>query len=462
MAGIGFELQRVLRKGGIGSFVQVAFAGVIIVAGPWLLSIVGIFAITRLASAALEEGPRLFVSIVVYSYAWALILFSGFHYLFTRIVADQIYEEKPAEAGATLAVFSGAVVLIATLIAWFAARHMEVGYLTRPELFRVSAAALFPAINLLWIMMLFVSMLKRFGGIFFAYMGGMVISITGAIVLGRRMGLGGAMLGFTCGQFAAALSLASLLLRKYRPAGFARVPGIVARYFVRYRFLFFSGVLYYWGIWADKVVMWITIGTAPAGTFMRLYDRYDIPVYLASLTMIPGLVYFVVILETDFYLKLMRFLKELQRGILRSVQQRKYELIADMRRGLREQSMFQAVITVGLLLLAGTLLPSLGFSGVSETTFRILLAAVYFHFTFLTLLTFLFYMEVYTHAAFASLVFFLINLGVSIALVAAGRQELQGLGYLAGGVAGSAVAFYFLDTLVRRIDRLVLARYSEG
>jgi uncharacterized membrane protein len=42
MAGIGFELRKVITKGGLGSFIKAAFSGVMIVAGPWLLSIVGI------------------------------------------------------------------------------------------------------------------------------------------------------------------------------------------------------------------------------------------------------------------------------------------------------------------------------------------------------------------------------------------------------------------------------------
>ena len=50
MAGIGFELQRVLRKGGIGSFLQVALAGAMITAGPWLLSVGGIFFIGRISA----------------------------------------------------------------------------------------------------------------------------------------------------------------------------------------------------------------------------------------------------------------------------------------------------------------------------------------------------------------------------------------------------------------------------
>ena len=94
MAGIGFELQRVLRKGGIGSFVKVALSGIMIVAGPWLLSIVGIFLIGRFADFTLQEGRGLFMGVIIYSYAFSLFIFGGSHYIFTRLLSDLIYLEK--------------------------------------------------------------------------------------------------------------------------------------------------------------------------------------------------------------------------------------------------------------------------------------------------------------------------------------------------------------------------------
>ncbi len=54
MAGIGFELQRVLKQGGMTGVFKVALAGIIIVAGPWLISILGIFSLSRFAGFALE------------------------------------------------------------------------------------------------------------------------------------------------------------------------------------------------------------------------------------------------------------------------------------------------------------------------------------------------------------------------------------------------------------------------
>ncbi|HUX50415.1 MAG TPA: exopolysaccharide Pel transporter PelG [Spirochaetia bacterium] len=460
MAGIGFELQRVLRRGGVGSFLQVAFAGIIIVAGPWLLSIVGIFLITHLAASVLREGEQLFLAVVVYSYAFSLMIFGGLHYLFTRIVADQIYEHKDGEAGASLALFSAAAFIASALVALPFVLSLDAAGITRPVLFRVASVGLFAAINLLWIMMIFVSLLKKFAGIFFAYFSGMAMSVAGTILLGAGYGLGGAMAGFAAGQLAAGLLLWLLLLRAYRPTGFRQLPAIIRNHLGRYRFLVLTGLIYYWGIWVDKIVFWFGAGYRAGGTFLHLYDAYDIPVYLASLTMIPGLVYFVVVLETDFYLQLMQFLKAMERSVLRTILAEKYRLVRQISHGVREQALFQAAISAALIAGAGFLLPRLGFGAVSTAVFDVLVAAVFFNLMFLTLLTLLFYLEVYERAFAASLLFFLVNLGISLLTVLTGHLALRGVGYLAAGIIGCVVAYLFLLQSANKLERLIYMRYS--
>ena len=69
MAGIGFELRKAISRGGLGSFLKAAFSGIMIVAGPWIMSIIGITAIQRLMGFAVEEAPEHFMGVVIYSYA---------------------------------------------------------------------------------------------------------------------------------------------------------------------------------------------------------------------------------------------------------------------------------------------------------------------------------------------------------------------------------------------------------
>ncbi len=456
MAGIGFELQRVLRRGGIGSFVRVALSGMMIVAGPWLLSIVAIFVIGRYAGIALAEGRMLFMGVIIYSYAFSLFLLGGVHYIFTRLISDLIYLKRSREAASTLLAFGAALAAAAGAVAAAALWRLPAAGVSHPLLFKVSSGLFFAVINLIWLLMIFISLLKRFMAIFLVFLGGMLISVTGVALVGPRLGLGGAMLGFLSGQAFIAVSLLVLSMRDYPPG---RLPlRELASYFPRYGFLLLSGLLYYWGIWIDKMIFWAAYGQQVPGTFIHLFDRYDIPVYLANLTMIPGLVYFVVVTETGFYGALRSFLRALVEEPLDALMARKRVLVRRAWTGLRDQGLFQGVLTAAFLLLAPTISQVLFGGSVDPLVLRVAMLAVLFQLLFLTLVTFLFYFELYRRSALACAAYFTVNLACALATVLSGRP-LFGASYLAAGVAGSVVAAVLLGRAVGVAERLLLARF---
>jgi uncharacterized membrane protein len=173
--------------------------------------------------------------------------------------------------------------------------------------------------------------------------------------------------------------------------------------------------------------------------------------------MIPGLVYFIVVLETDFYTYLKGFLQSLGEGIFSEIQNRKSAMLVKLKIGLREQSLFQGVITAAFLILA----PSLSriFIGLDVSLLRVTMLAVFFQLLFLTEMTFLFYFEQYRLTFIASAAYFLVNLGGSLATVILGTG-FYGLSYLAAGGVASAICALFLFRIVGKADRLVLARYT--
>lgn len=480
MAGIGFELQRVLRRGGLGSLITVALSGIMIVAGPWLLSIAGIFLIGRFAAFALQEGQGLFMGVIIYSYAFSLALFGGFHYIFTRRIADLVYLEERRQAIRTLAAACLAVFAVSAAIGAGACCGISTAGLSRPLLFKSFAVLFFATINVVWLAMIFISLLKRYGSIFLIFLVGMLASVAGVLTLGRSLGLGGAMLGFAGGQLATVIALLVLAFGEYRSGrgagggGETRVepgpedpaptdcgpPGLrgLVAYAGRFRFLFLTGLLYSLGIWIDKFVYWAAFGQRVPGGFMRLFDSYDLAVYFANLTLIPGLVYFVVVLETGFYTRLAEFLRALQHGTYQEIQGRKYALRRGLRTGLREQTLFQGVASAAFLILAPAILRVFFPGAVELPVLRITLLAVYFQLLFLVLMTVLFYFEQYRQAFVGALVFCGVNLAGALATVVVPQLPF-GSSYLAAGVAASAVSALHAFDSVRRADRLIYSRF---
>lgn len=459
MAGIGFELKKVISRGGIVRFLGASLAGTAVVAGPWLLSVLGIFLIQRYAGIALTEAPALFSATIVYAYAFSLIIASGLHYIFTRQVSDLIWEEKNTEAGSALLSF-----LLATLVlsagaaaAGIIPLHLE-GVLSRPLLFSLAAGLLFVTINLNWVLMSFISLLKSYTGILLVYLGGSLVSFLGVVLLAPRASTAGAMLGYALGQAFTAVVLYAMTLARFAPRRVSLRQFF--SYLVRYRFLFLAGLLYAWATWADKVVAWFVSGTPVEGSWFRVHDPYDIPTFFAILTMIPGLLYFTIETETSFYPRLRQFLRCLSTGTWQAIQERKRSMARSLWAGLREQSLLQLICTVVLIVLAPQVGGALFGPTLRIPVLRITLAAVFFHSLFLSLMIFLFYLELYGRASLAALVFFVVNLASSLVLGWIGGPDLLGASYLAGGAAGSLAAAIFLSRSLRTIDRTLFIRSS--
>jgi uncharacterized membrane protein len=460
MAGIGFELRRVIQRGGLARLIGASLAGTAIVAGPWLLSVLGIFLIQRYASVVLTETPVLFSSTIVYCYAFSLILASGLHYAFTRQVSDLIYLEKNREAGSALASFLLATAAGSAAMALAAVLLMPLdGAVSRPGFFRAAAVILFVGINLNWVLMSFISLLRSYTGILLVYLGSALASFGGVFLLGQRYATPGALLGYAIGQWLAVIALYAMTLARFRPEGIS-LAGL-GRSIRRNPFLFLAGLTYAWATWVEKVVFWFAFGTRVPGTWMHVFDPYDLPIFFAVLTLIPGLIYFTIETETAFYPRLREFLRSMSAENWQRIQERKRAMIVSLGVGLREQSILQAIVSVTLVLGAPVLARVLFGAGVDVFTLRLTLAAVWLHSLFLTLIIFLFYLEFYDRAFLAAAAFLVVNLGASFATVLLGDPRLLGASYVAGGAAGCAVAGIFLARAIRRIDRTILLRATR-
>jgi uncharacterized membrane protein len=308
--------------------------------------------------------------------------------------------------------------------------------------------------------MSFISLLRSYAGILMTYLGGSVVSFLGAFLLGGAFATGGALLGYAAGQWTITIVLYAMTLARFSPSRL-RLSDLLS-YLSRYRLLFLAGLLYAWATWADKVVFWFALGSRIRGSWLRVFDPYDVPIFFSILTLIPGLIYFTIETETSFYPRLREFLRCIASETFQKIQEKKYSMIRGLGAGLRGQAALQGSVSAVLILAAPTLGPALFGPGINVASLRMTLAAVFFHALFLTLLIFLFYLELYGRAAVSTLVFFLVNLSASIGIALMGDVRLLGTSYLVGGVLGSVVAGVFLLRALRRFDHILFIRASRG
>jgi len=448
MAGIGFELRKVISKGRLTNAFNAAVSGILIVAGPWLLTMLTIFFIRLSFDSIRMTHQGLFQAAVIYSYAFSLSLFSAVHFLFTRITADLLWEKKEREAAAWLVYFCVGVAVLACLVATVPASLIGLG-LESAGFFRFSLVVLFVAVNLLWVVMLFISLLKHYVKIMVVYLTGMAAAVGLVVWWGALGGVGGAVLGFAVGHLIIVGALLWLSLREFPPRWPTReARGNLGRYLRKYGLLVLSGLFFYLGQWVDKIVFWFSRGSGVEGTSFHLFDAYDFPVYLAGLTVIPGLVYFVIFSETAFYFSLIKFLNSLAGEPYSVILQARFNLIRTMNHELRDQTLFQACATGVALLATVWLLPGPQHNLVLLAFFQLLL---------LTLLNFLYYFELFPLAFAGAGVFLGCQLLFAVVgLVWSGLPP--GAGYLASTTLAAGVTFVLLQRATGSLDRRIFLK----
>ena len=360
MAGIGFELRKLLRKDSLLGLVQAyAYAGVI-GSGPWVLSIVGMLLIGFL-SAAVVVPPILITQFQV-SVTWliasSLIVTGVVQLAFTRYISDRLFEKRDdivlsSLNGLLLAVISVCGAL-GVVLAFVAFPGYDLAY-------RVLMLAAFVLLCGIWIVTILLSGLKRYKQILMMYALGYGLTVAAAL-LARPWGLNGLMFGFVVGHLVLFVGMWVIVA-----AGYPSEEAISFGFFdkkTRYPSLMIIGVLYNLGVWMDKFVFWLYPPTSESiiGP-LRASVIYDLPVFMAYLCILPGMAVFLVRIETDFVEYYERFFDAVREGgSLDQIRHLRDEMVFTIRQGLYEILKIQGITTVLVMVLAPRVLDWIGIS----------------------------------------------------------------------------------------------------
>ena len=92
MAGIGFELRRILSRDTLGAQIQAYFLGMAIVLGPFLCSASLLIALSTFSIGYADLDTRqIFTGAVVYVFGGSLIITGLLQVVLARFLADKIY-----------------------------------------------------------------------------------------------------------------------------------------------------------------------------------------------------------------------------------------------------------------------------------------------------------------------------------------------------------------------------------
>ena len=450
MAGIGFELRRILRKNTlIGILEAYAYAG-IIGSGPWVLSIVGILLIGLFSVSVVVPSYLVtqFQTSVTYLVAGSLI-FTGLAQLaFTRFISDRLFEKKkdavlPNLHGLMLLVSAGAG-LIGTLGVFLLLPGEGI-------LYRLLMLAGFVTLCSVWVMSVLLSGMKRYKAIVLLFAVGYTLIVVGALWL-RYYGLEGLLGSFVAGNLVLLAGMWGLIMREFNVR-----QELVRFEFIDRRFLYPSliaiGFLYNLGVWIDKFMFWYFPPTSdPIIGHLRASLIYDLPVFLAYLSIIPGMAVFLIRIETDFVEYYDKFYNAVRDGgSLDYIETMRDEMVHSIRLGLGEIAKIQALAVLITFVAGPSLLRALDISELYLPLLYIQVVGAGLQVGLMAILNVFFYLDQRRIVLFLCLEFVVLNVALTALSLWFGAA-LYGYGFTVAVLLTLSTGLYLLTRALNRLE----------
>lgn len=448
MAGIGFRLRELMKTNTLSGLVQAyGFAG-IIGSGPWVLSIVGILLIGIISTENFLTPTFVgqFQISVTYLMAVSLILTGPLQLMLTRFLSDRLYEKRDE---LVLPNLIGAIFIIVTVSGTLAAICLFYLF-DESVLYRLLMLSGLVILSTIWIVVIVLSGLKAYRAILLAFLLGYGITVYVAMEL-TEFGLEGLLFGFVLGHSILLFILLVVVFNAYSSNKL-----IAFDFFQRSKIfpsLIITGLLYNLAIWADKFIFWFNPETSAVIIApLRGSDLYDLPIFLAYLSIIPGMAVFLLRMETDFVEHYTKFYDSINNGSsLNTIFQVYEEMIISIRRAFIEIFKVQGMTVVILLAIGDKLLAWVGISPFYRVLLNIDLVAVGVQVLLLAVLNLLFYFDYRKDALYLCLLFVISNIVFTL------LSQYMGPMYYGYGFAVSVVLTTVVGMLMvsRKLNRLV-------
>ena len=449
MAGIGFELRKLLKRDSYSGLLQAyAYAG-IISSGPWVLSIIGILVIGLLSATVVVPNFLVaqFQISVTYLMMGSLVLTGPVQLGFTRFIADRLYEKNDA---AVMPNFNGLMLVTLVVSGSIGIVFVFTAFPRQSDLYRVLMLAGFVTLCCIWIATVFLSGMKQYREILGMFALGYAVVVASALTL-RPLGVEGLLLGFVIGHFVLLLGMVIMVLRNYPSDRFVAFD--FARRGAMFPTLMATGFFYNAGIWADKVLFWYDpdVSQAVIGP-LRASIVYDVPVFLAYLAIIPGMAAFLVRIETDFVEYYTRFYDAVREGgSLDRIERLRDEMVFTIRQAIYEIVQIQSMAMLAVFVAGPTLLGWLGIPQLYLPLLYVDVVASGLQVMLLGVLNVFFYLDKRASVTFLTALFLILNVGltgISLRLGAA----FYGYGFALALLVTLVVAVLLLEERLKKLE----------
>ncbi len=408
MAGIGFELKKILKEDRLLSLAKVYGYSAILSSGPWVVSIVAILLVgfINLANYGADSDVYRFQVVVTYAIALAssLIITGIVQLPLTRYIADLIFNHREDEI---LPAYFGALAL-----AWMLGLPLVIPFYMwvfegQSALFIVGVVATFLVLCGVWISSILAASLKYYNGVVWAYFISYALIVFVSIYSGDTIEK--LIYIFFIGNAFLLVILMTLIIKSYNSTIFFKIDFFLAKNF--YWSLAIAGLTYNLGAWVDKFIFWYHPATGYA-VIGRLHASvvYDLPIFLAYLSIIPGMAIFFYRLEADFSEKYDLYYNAVRNGgTLKTIRTYRDDMVYVIRHALHEIIAIQGIVDIILFLSAPYFFHYLHIPQLYLGLLYILTIGAMLQLAFMSVLAILYYLDRKIVAMWLSIAFFLLN-----------------------------------------------------
>jgi len=452
MAGIGFELKKLLKdESWFGLFKTYAYAGALS-SGPWVLSIAGIL-LVGIIGITVQQSSANWVNEYLVSITWlmslSLVLSSLFQLIFIRFMADQIYLKKQE---VVLPNFLG-VLALSTVV------NGSIGALLWLLFFRELdfSYSLLMFVNFIllcnvWLVVIFIAGMRRYKTIlkvfFIAYVFIVVLSL-----LLSSFAIKGFLFSFLIGHLVLFFSLFVMILQEFDATTLVRFD-----FFQRkniFLILIPIGVFFNMGVWVDKWVFWFAPSTSDSvNGVLRSSVMYDMPIFLAYISIIPGMASFLLRIETDFVDKYKSYYSAVNGGsTLSEIKAKRSEMIESIYNAYLEILKIQGVTLILFILFAKQIFKWLDLSPLYLNIFYLDLLSTAVQVLYLATLNLLFYFNLLKQALWLTLGLFILNAVFSMITVYLG-PAFYGYGFALAIIITTLLGMRLLSDKIDHLEYL--------
>lgn len=433
MAGIGFQLARMAREGGVGGIAGAALHGALISAGPWLITAVAMIGLQHWAPGAVGADEADMVrTVLIYGFSLSALVAGPIAILATRLAADRLFARDmagvPGILIVALAVGGAAALGLGALV---------FGGLAGLPFLRAALACLLLAwLTQIWIASPMLTALRRYRAVPVAYL----IGIGTAVALLALIASPGGTLVLAIVTAGAGVTLGAILivLRRY----FREAPTLPRRDLIGLRLggiVAAAGLAGAVAIWVDKWLLWMGPGSVVALGALRLNPINDGGSFLGLLTLVPGLTLVLIVSETRFdrsFGDLMARCTGTSR--LGRIEEARADVIATMFDGLRVLLISQLIVAASAWVLAVPLIDLIGADIRVIFAFRQTALGAVFHLIAIASTVVLAYFNLFGRIVAVWGAFTLTSAIATVWLWQVGVGAF-GWGYLAGAVMAAAI-----------------------